>query len=166
MRYLPPPLRPPSAHFNWGEVIGNGRSGYPKVPLGPFKLPNGKWVFPRTRARVHAANMEKLRTRVNLRREMHNLPATGINVLSWARSWEHNRAVGGAADSQHLYFGACDISLQEIERLYPWRGGTKDFDIDANTIFATGGLGQYPGGNRHVDSRGYRARWTSWVPGR
>jgi uncharacterized protein YcbK (DUF882 family) len=162
MRYLPAPIRPPSQNFSWDEVIGHGKSGYKKVPLGPFRLPNGKWVFPRMKARAHAKNMEKLRARVNYRRDMHKMKPTGIRILSWARSWEHNHDVGGAKDSQHLYFGACDIALQEIDRLYPWGGGRKDFDKDCESIFALGGLGLYPGGNRHVDSRGHRARWTSF----
>src|SRR5213592_3796911 len=116
------PFRPPSAHFTWAEVIRN--SGYSRVPLGPMRLPNGKWVTPRANARTQAAMMEKVRTAVNEARRVRNLKPTGINVLSWARSWEHNKAVGGAFDSQHLYFRACDISLQEIERLCPWPNGT------------------------------------------
>lgn len=167
MRYLPQPrTKGPSPNFSWGEVVGHGQSGYPKIPLGPIKMPNGKWAFPRSSARTHAANLEKLRAKINERRLRHGLKPTGIHILSWARSYEHNLAVGGAADSQHLYFKACDISLQEIDRLMPWGGGRAEFDAIANVIFSQGGFGQYPGGNRHVDSRGYRARWTSWVPGR
>ena len=110
--------------------------------------------------------MEALRSQVNLARGRHKLKPTGISVLSWARSYEHNLAVGGAGNSQHLYFDACDISLQEIQRLCPWNGGHNDFDKIANNIFHSGGFGTYPGGNRHVDSRGYRARWSTWTPGR
>lgn len=167
MRYLPAPRgKGPSRHYTWGEVIGHGRSGYPRMPAGPFKIPGGRIVLPRSSARRHAANMEKLRDKVNERRHKHGLAPTGIRVLSWARSYQHNLAVGGASNSQHLYFGACDIALQEIDRLMPWGGGRAEFDMVANVIFKKGGFGQYPGGNRHVDSRGYRARWTSWTPGR
>src|SRR6266702_4759780 len=102
------PLRPPSAHFTWAEVIAH--SGYSRVPLGPMRLPNGKWVTPRTNARTQAALLEKVRAAVNVLRADHGLERTGIRILSWARSWEHNKAVGGAKDSQHLYFRACDIS--------------------------------------------------------
>lgn len=156
-----PPHRPPSAHFTWAEVIRN--SGYDRVPLGPMRLPNGKWVTPRANARLQASMMEAVRANVNAKRADHGLAKTGITVLSWARSWEHNKAVGGAKDSQHLYFKACDISLQEIERLCPWLIGRGDFDAILNLVFARGGVGTYPAGNRHCDCRGYRARWTSFV---
>src|SRR5438105_12620919 len=97
-----PPRRPPSAHFTWAEVIAH--SGYSRVPLGPLRLPNGQWVTPRANARLQASMMEQVRTAVNGLRRLHGLPPTGINVLSWARAWEHNKAVDGAKDSQHLYF--------------------------------------------------------------
>ena len=158
------PFRPPSAHFTWAEVIRN--SGYSRVPLGPMRLPNGKWVTPRANARTQAAMMEKVRTAVNEARRVRNLKPTGINVLSWARSWEHNKAVGGAFDSQHLYFTATDIDLAEIIRLCPWEGGRATFAQLLETVFAAGGVGLYPAGNRHCDSRGYRARWTAFVPGK
>jgi len=156
-----PPLRQPSAHFTWVEVIAH--SGYNRVPLGPMRLPNGKWVTPRANARTQAALMEKVRAYVNAERLRHALEPTGISVVSWARSWDHNKAVGGAFDSQHLYFRACDISLGEITRLCPWEHGTKDFDAILNRVYARGGLGTYPAGNRHADCRGYRARWSSFV---
>src|SRR2546425_4430127 len=119
------PLRPPSAHFTWAEVIAH--SGYNRVPLGPMRLPNGKWVTPRANARTQAAMMEQVRAAVNHLRAEKLLRPTGISVLSWARSWERNKAVGGAKDSQHLYFRACDISLGEIMRLCPWENGRADF---------------------------------------
>lgn len=159
-RWLPP-LRPPSPHFTWAEVIAN--SGYGRVPLGPMRLPNGKWVTPRVNARTQAALMEKVRAEVGDMRAYHGLHATGIHVLSWARSWEHNKAVGGAFDSQHLYFRACDISLGEIDRLCPWPNGARDFDVILNRVYSRGGLGQYPAGSRHCDCRGYRARWSSFI---
>jgi hypothetical protein len=167
MIYRPAPAgRGPSPHFTWAEVIGNGKSGYPAVPLGPFRLPNGHWVRPRVSARKQAYRMELLRDGLNRLRAQHHEPETGIVVLSWARSWQHNKDVGGAANSQHLYFDACDIALSEIDRLCPWQGGRASFDLVANLVFARGGFGQYPAGSRHVDSRGYRARWTSWLPAR
>src|SRR5712664_293521 len=128
-----PPLRPPSKHFTWAEVIA--RSGYSRVPLGPMRLPNGKWVTPRANARTQARMMEQVRAAVNVLREAHHLPPTGIHVLSWARSWEHNISVGGAKDSQHLYFRACDIALGEIDRLCPWAGGRQDFEAIIQTVF-------------------------------
>jgi uncharacterized protein YcbK (DUF882 family) len=139
-------------HFSWEEVVR--RSGYTTLPA---ELRAG--------ATRQAKNMEKLRTELNKRRKVHNLPETGLNVLSWARSPKHNVEVGGALHSRHLMADACDIDKQEILRVCPWPGGAQDFDQAAETIFANGGLGLYKPGNRHVDSRGYHARWTSWTPG-
>jgi uncharacterized protein YcbK (DUF882 family) len=156
-----PPRGQPSRHFTWAEVIAN--SGYSRVPLGPMRLPNGSWVTPRINARKQAAMLEKVRSLVNVHRADHGLRPTGINVLSWARSWEHNQRVHGAKDSQHLYFRACDIALGEIERLCPWRGGRADFEHIIQLVYVKGGVGDYSAGNRHVDCRGYRARWTSYI---
>lgn len=161
MLFKPAPRRQPSPHFTWAEVIG--KSGYPAVPLGPFRLPNGKRCLPRVSARKHAANLEKLRAAVNKMRAAHGLEETGININSWARSWDHNIEVGGARDSQHLYFLATDITRQEVRRLCPWKGGTEDFDKACDRVFRGGGFGAYPGGARHVDSRAGRARWSTWV---
>jgi uncharacterized protein YcbK (DUF882 family) len=156
-----PPRGQPSPHFTWTEVIRN--SGYARVPLGPMRLPNGQWVTPRANARTQAHKLEQVRALVNVKRADHGLNLTGIHVLSWARSWEHNKAVGGAKDSQHLYFRACDIALEEIERLCPWQGGRADFERIIQQVYWKGGVGDYSAGNRHVDCRGYRARWTSFV---
>src|SRR5438876_7727760 len=120
VRWLPP-SRPPSPHFTWQEVIGN--SGYFVVPYGPTPIGHGRFVLtPRLNARKHAANLERLRVAVNGARMLKGLEATGIHVISWARTYEHNRVVGGALDSQHLYLLATDISVQEVDRLCPWPG--------------------------------------------
>jgi uncharacterized protein YcbK (DUF882 family) len=160
MRYVPPRGQP-SPHFTWAEVIAH--SGYDRVPLSPMRLPNGSWVTPRANARTQAHKLEQVRALVNVKRTDHGLNLTGIHILSWARSWEHNKAVGGAKDSQHLYFRACDIALAEIERLCPWPGGRADFESIIQQVYWKGGVGDYSAGNRHVDCRGYRARWTSFV---
>jgi hypothetical protein len=158
------PSEPPSPHFSWDEVIG--KSGYARVPYGPTPIGRGRIIAtPRINARRHAGNLELLRSAVNEARRVKGLPPTGIRVLSWARSYEHNRAVGGAGDSQHLYFTATDIAWIEIVRLCPWRGGAETFDGLLQRIFARGGVGLYPAGNRHFDSRGWRARWSSFAPG-
>lgn len=151
--------------FTWGEVLKN--SGYPPgmCPFGPFRTFSGKTVAtPRRNAVRHARNMDRLRTQVNAARIKHGLKPMGLSPISWARSPRHNHDVGGASDSRHLYMDACDISVQHIRNLMPWNGGTVEFDQICNRIFVKGGFGTYPGGSRHVDSRGYRSRWTTWVP--
>jgi uncharacterized protein YcbK (DUF882 family) len=155
----PTPTRPPSPHFSWDEVVAG--SGYAYLPFGPTAIGNGRIVAtPRINARRHALNLERLRSAVNEARRLKGLPPTGINILDWARSFAHNIEVGGASNSQHLYFLATDIALQEIERLCPWASGRETFDGLLERVFANGGVGLYPAGNRHVDSRGHRARWT------
>jgi lysozyme len=135
----------PSPSFTWQEVH-RGRQ--------PFTAAD------RARAILHARNVEKLRAEFNELRRQHQLEPTGLNVLSWFRPRWYNELIGGATNSQHIYALATDISLQEIERLCPWPSGNRDFDSVCNRLFRTGGFGQYPGGSRHVDSRGFRARWT------
>jgi uncharacterized protein YcbK (DUF882 family) len=155
------PTKPPSPHFSWAEVIGNGRSGYSRVPLGPTPIGLGRMVLtPRRNAKRHAQQLEQVRAQVNASRQHKGFRPTVLHILSWARSFEHNRQIGGARDSQHLYFLATDISVQEIDRLMPWDGGRRDFDAILEAVFANGGIGEYPAGNRHVDSRGHPARWT------
>ena len=136
-------------------------SGYSRLPFGPTPIGLGRIVLtPRLNARRHAMNLERLRSGVNEARRAKGFKPTVLNVLSWARSYEHNRQVGGASNSQHLYFKATDISVQEIDRLCPWDGGRATFDQLLEVVFKHGGVGLYPAGNRHCDSRGSRARWT------
>lgn len=104
----------------------------------------------RTQARNHAFQLERLR---------HALGGVSIPITSWYRTPAHNRAVGGAAGSKHLDAIATDIPREFVRR-------HRHFDRHANAIFANDGFGQYPGGARHLDSRGVRARWTTFRPGR
>lgn len=147
-------------HFNWSESMA--RSGYRGGMPPRVAMINGRPVRIRANVKKHARNLERLRTEVNKARKRHRLGPTGIRILSWVRSPAHNRAVGGARDSRHMYGDATDLSVQEIRRLCPWRGGAKDFVAIADKVFARGGLGTYPAGNRHVDSRGHRARWSAF----
>lgn len=97
-------------------------------------------------ARRHAFNLERLR---------HALGDKPVPIISWYRTDAYNRRVGGASKSQHVRAVATDHPVE-------WVSKHKDFDKTADRIFYSGGIGLYPGGNRHLDSRGWRARWTSW----
>lgn len=101
-------------------------------------------------AHRHAFNLERLR---------HELGDKPVPIVSWYRSPERNRAADGAAGSKHLEALATDHPVE-------WVRQHKNFDAIADKIFADDGFGQYPNGNRHVDSRGSRARWSTWTPGR
>lgn len=98
------------------------------------------------KARDHAFNLERLR---------HAIGDRPVRILSWYRTPSYNKKVGGASQSQHMQACATDHSQQ-------WVAGIKNFDRIANRVFRRGGFGQYPGGSRHLDSRGRRARWTSY----
>ena len=71
-------------------------------------------------------------------------------INSGYRCETHNRAIGGAKDSQHLYGRAADVSCPSIQvgRLHTL----------AEKHFSDGGVGKYPG-YVHVDTRGVKARW-------
>jgi peptidase M15-like protein len=97
----------------------------------------------------HAFNMERLR---------HRLGDRPIPITSWYRTPSWNAHVGGARGSKHIDAVATDIPVEFVERV-----GTHTFDRHANIVFRNGGFGQYPGGARHTDTRGYRSRWTSWT---
>lgn len=86
--------------------------------------------------------LEELRTAIG------NKP---IIVNSGYRCPTHNKAVGGAAKSQHMYGRAADIRVKDMS--------PRILEKYADTVFANGGVGM--GGNVivHVDTRGYRARW-------
>lgn len=74
-----------------------------------------------------------------------------VIITSGYRCEQHNRAVGGAQNSQHLYGTAADIVIKglapgEIAKLAERCGAD--------------GIGVYPKmGFCHVDTRGWSARW-------
>ena len=82
-----------------------------------------------------------------------------VTITSGYRTAAHNKSVGGAAYSQHLYGRAADIRVQGIpvEQLVAY----------AETCLpGTGGIGRYPPragravGWVHVDTRPAKSRWT------
>lgn len=72
----------------------------------------------------------------NLRGQLH----APLEVVSGYRSPEHNRAVGGASNSQHLYGRAADI---------PWGQVTVEMAREAGAT----GIGHCDGFVVHVDTR-------------
>jgi len=73
-----------------------------------------------------------------------------ITITSGYRCATHNKNVGGATNSQHLYGKAADIKVSGVSpsTVYSY----------ANTIFGDGGVGKYSTFT-HVDIRNGRARW-------
>lgn len=155
-RYLPYWHKPwtPQARRSRRFRLWLGRHGLlsPHFSLPEARSQDGRPIprRMRSRARNHAFRLEILR---------HELGDKPMAIASWYRSPQHNRAVGGAAKSQHMSAVATDHPVEWV-RQHP------KFDQIADRIFADGGFGQYPGGARHCDSRGFSARWTTWTPGR
>ena len=77
---------------------------------------------------------------------------TPVRISSACRCASHNKAVGGASKSQHLYGRAADITVEGVD--------PKDVAKEARRIMGDfGGLGEYSN-FVHVDSRtDGPARW-------
>ena len=74
-----------------------------------------------------------------------------VNINSGYRTPAKNRAVDGAAYSQHLYGTAADISIKGVS--------PKEIAAYAETLLPkSGGIGIYPT-FVHIDVRGVKSRW-------
>lgn len=100
------------------------------------------------RCRDHAFKLEKLR---------HELGDRPIPTISWYRTRRYNTAIGGASASKHLEAIATDHPREWVESV-----GRAKVLAAGNRVFARGGMGTYPWGALHFDTRGARARWSSW----
>lgn len=92
----------------------------------------------------------------NLIEALEELRALGpqpIIVHAGCRCPEHNEAVGGVKDSQHIVGIAADLEIVGLllQQMYE----------RAETVarFRNGGIGVYDGQFIHVDVRGHRSRW-------
>jgi hypothetical protein len=94
----------------------------------------------RRRAQRHAFQLERVRRRIR----------RGLSILSWYRNPRHNRAVGGALFSRHMRADATDFSSATVDA---------ELENVLDVVFRNGGVGHYPSGSMHADSRGFRARW-------
>jgi hypothetical protein len=140
------------ARLNRGFRLWLGRNGYltPHFTKEEARSHNGEWV-PREllkHARNHAFNLEQLR---------HELGDVSIPIVSWYRSERYNREIRGATKSQHIQARATDHPREWVERV-----GRARVNAAADKVFRDGGVGRYPAGSVHFDSRGFRARWTSF----
>lgn len=98
--------------------------------------------------RQHAFRLEKFR---------HAVGDKPLPVLSWYRTPAYNRKIGGARNSMHMRAIATDFTKATVDSV----GRARWFQV-ADVVFSNGGVGDYPAGSAHLDSRGYRARWRSF----
>jgi zinc D-Ala-D-Ala carboxypeptidase len=109
------------------------------------------------RAIPAALRRKAQRQAFHLERVRHECGDKPLPVLSFYRSPQHNAAVGGASQSQHVRARASDIEEAVRQRLGPRR-----FDKACHRVFENGGIGTQStatGPVRHVDSRPGAARW-------
>jgi GH25 family lysozyme M1 (1,4-beta-N-acetylmuramidase) len=123
-----------SPHFRSNEARCKDGTGVPRALM--------------RRARDHAFALETLR---------HRLGGRPIPVISWYRTPTHNRKVGGSRGSKHMQAIATDHPRGWVDRI-----GRARVLREGNVVFARGGMGVYPSGSLHFDSRGARARWSSF----
>ena len=129
-----------------------GKHGYlsPNFTLREARCKDGTDVPRRMRyrARNHAFNLERVR---------HGIGDKPVQIISWYRTKRWNNLQGGARKSQHLRAVATDHPRQWVDKV-----GRSKVLIAGNKVFKSGGMGTYPSGAVHFDSRGYRARWSSF----
>jgi hypothetical protein len=87
----------------------------------------------------------------------HAVGDVSLPILSGYRTEAYNRQIGGATLSRLVQADAADFSKETVDKI-----GHSTFFSVADKLFPKGGVGEYPGGSAHLDSRGWRARWTSF----
>jgi len=88
---------------------------------------------------------------VDVLQKIRNRFGKAVTVTSGYRTPAHNKKVGGAAYSQHLYGTAADITVKGVK--------PKDVAAYAETLLPnTGGIGIYSTFT-HIDVRKVKSRW-------
>jgi GH25 family lysozyme M1 (1,4-beta-N-acetylmuramidase) len=105
----------------------------------------------------------KLRSNVQrhafaLERFRHELGDVPVPLGSAFRTEAYNRQVGGASQSRHVKGDATDLFKAWVDHV----GRGKALQA-AEKVWARGGVGNETSGTLHVDSRGWRARFVTWV---
>jgi len=99
-----------------------------------------------------AKNIAELAKNLQVIRDYFNLP---MEITSGWRSPAHNKKIGGAANSQHMYGRAADF---KIKGKTPLQVAKAIEELITKGKVKQGGLGIYPTWV-HYDTRGTKARW-------
>jgi uncharacterized protein YcbK (DUF882 family) len=127
-------------HFSWGSYAG--KDGTP-VP--------------------DALRVNAIRLHWKLETMRHRLGDVPMVVDGPYRTKQHNIEVGGAPNSRHTFADGADFFVGQVDS---WPGGRDRALALAESIFSDGGVGNETTGTLHVDARGYRARFVTWVAAR
>jgi hypothetical protein len=137
-------------HFSWTSYAGTDGTPVP---------------------RALRANAIRLHWRLELLR--HRLGDVPIVVDGPYRTVARNRQVGGAEGSRHTHADGADFFVQQVERWIAHgrqtgRGAKSRDDVlrIASRTFFNGGVGNENSGTLHLDARGFKARFVTWIPGR
>jgi hypothetical protein len=101
--------------------------------------------------------------------EEKDLDWDAIRLNSANRSPYWNGVVGGAAYSRHLCGDAIDFSVGDVDKngITNYEDKLKVLELCELIIGDKGGIGLYPKTQAiHIDTRGRRARWNSYTPGK
>jgi hypothetical protein len=95
----------------------------------------------------------------------HQLGDVPISIDSGYRTPEWNGHVSGAADSRHMHGDAADFFTAQVDGWIAQGTAANRAAVlaIANRIFASGGVGNEGSGTLHVDARGRKARFVTWI---
>lgn len=99
----------------------------------------------------------------------HRLGDVPMTVDGPFRTKARNIAVGGASDSRHVHADAADFFATQVDGWIAHgkgNGGPNsrgDILRLASRTFYNGGLGNENSGTLHVDARGFKVRFVTWV---
>ena len=100
-----------------------------------------------------------------LEKMRHKLGDVPMTIESGYRTPEWNKHVGGAPDSRHTHADAADFFSGQIDGWIAQGSASNRGDVlaIAERIFASGGVGNETSGTLHVDARGWKARFVTWI---
>lgn len=136
-------------HFAWSEMADTGGTPVPRSL--------------RRNAIRHCWNLERLRHQLALAARHHHQRFSGVSIDGPFRTPAHNRTVGGASESRHLFADASDHFVTQVSR-WQRETGLSRAEILAICDRIFKGMGNETSGTLHLDSRpGPIARFVHWV---